>query len=134
MPFQTTVSKFGLRLKRDRKAAGLTVRQLANSASISYSYITKLETERPASGVSFQVVRALANALQSDELEYVYLCGLLPTSLSHLLSTSESRRFIRATMDRQMSADDWKDATTRLECRAKKQSSRRSVRPNRSVA
>ena len=134
MPFQAKVSRFGLRLKRDREAAGLTVRQLADLASISYSYITKLETERPASGVSFQVVRALADALQSDELEYIYLCGLLPTSLSHLLSTSESRRFIRATIDRQMSADDWNAVTSHLERRANKQSSRRSVRPNRSVA
>jgi len=35
---------FGQRLRRDRSAAGLSIRQLAQIASIDFSYVSKIET------------------------------------------------------------------------------------------
>ena len=128
MPLPNAVSEFGLRLRSDREAAGMTVRQLADAASISYSYITKIEAARPASGISVEIVRALAYALGADELEYINLSRVLPKPLRHLLSTPESRLFVRATLKHELSADDWEAVTLCLERRVKKASSRQRLR------
>lgn len=90
---------FADRLREDRESAALTVRQLADRSGISFSYITKIETGRAGSGVSPQIVTALAKALRCDELEYLFLSGSVPTPLNELLTDDKSRSFVRALLD-----------------------------------
>ena len=99
--------RFGLRLRRDREAAGLTVRQLASAADINYSYITKIEKSSSKTGISRSVVRSLAVALDADEFEYLHLSGLVPEPLDALLATSESREFLREVTSQDLSSQDW---------------------------
>lgn len=86
---------FAARLRTDRKNAGLTVRQLADLSQISFSYITKIETCRSGKGISPEIVSALAKALECDELEYLYLSGVVPEPLKGLLAQKQSRSFLR---------------------------------------
>lgn len=92
------MNEFADRLRADREKSGLTVRELAELSGISFSYITKIETGRTGNGVSPEIVTAVARALERDELEYLYLSGVVPSPLSNLLSNAQSRTFVRALL------------------------------------
>jgi transcriptional regulator with XRE-family HTH domain len=124
--------QFGVRLRRDREAAGLTVRQLAESAAINYSYITKIEKSRCKTGISDSLVRSLAIALGADEYEYLYLSRLIPKSLEPLLATDESREFVHKATSQQLNSEDWQALRRLLEQRSQRPP--KQTRKPRSVA
>lgn len=97
---------FATRLRNDRRNAGLTVRQLADQSKISFSYITKIEKGRAGSGISPQIVSALAKALGSDELEYLHLSDVIPEPLKSLLVDEKSRKLVRTLLQVGVSAKD----------------------------
>ncbi|QDV85790.1 helix-turn-helix domain-containing protein [Planctomycetes bacterium TBK1r] len=129
-----TNHQFGLRLRQDRERAGMTVRQLAEAASINYSYITKIEKSTGKSGVSDVVVRALAAALDADEYEYLYLSQLVPESIEPIFATDESREFLHEVTSRKLNADDWQALQRCLESRASYDNTRRTKTKPSSVA
>jgi len=92
------MSTFAARLRVDRENAGLTVRQLADLSGISFSYITKIETKRTGKGISPELVSKLAEVLQNDVLEYLFLSGVVPSPLNNLLSDEKSRMFVHALL------------------------------------
>lgn len=98
---------FSVRLRADREKAGLTVRQLADQSQISFSYITKIETGRVGSGISPEIVSALAKALGCDELEYLYLSDVVPAPLKGLLTNARSRSFLRALLGMRPKPSAW---------------------------
>lgn len=98
---------FSVRLRADRENAGLTVRQLADHSQISFSYITKIETGHVGSGISPEIVSALAKALGRDELEYLYLSGVVPAPLKDLLMDARSRSFVRALLGMRPKSAGW---------------------------
>ena len=98
---------FAAKLRADRETAKLTVRQLADRSQISFSYITKIETGRSGKGISSEIVSALATALGCDELEYLYLAGVIPPPLKNLLANKRSRSFIRELLDTPRNAVEW---------------------------
>ena len=98
---------FAKRLRLDREATGLTVRQLADQSGISFSYITKIETGRSGSGISPEIVTAFAKALGRDELEYLYLSGVVPAPLRSLLADERSRAFVRELIGSRPKSDGW---------------------------
>lgn len=98
---------FAARLRADRESAGLTVRQLASRSQISFSYITKIETGRSGKGISPEVVSALAEAVGCDELEYLYLAGVVPSPLKELLANPRSRSFLRALLRLSPQPAEW---------------------------
>ena len=121
---------FGVRLRKDREAAGMTVRQLAQSAAINYSYITKIEKSTAKTGVSNTVVRALAVALGADEYEYLYLSRLIPESVEPIMATDEAREFLHEATSQNLGAEDWRALRHFLEGRLrepKRASNPRSV-------
>lgn len=101
------MSAFADRLRADRQNAGLTVRQLADESQISFSYITKIETGRVGSGISAEIVSALAKVLGRDELEYLYLSGVVPAPLKGLLTDARSRSFVRTLLGTRPKRSGW---------------------------
>lgn len=97
---------FAARLKADRQKGGLTVRQLADLSQISFSYITKIETGRTGSGISSQIVSALAKALGSNELEYLHLSGVVPEPLNGLLADQQTRSVLQHLLEMRSSSPD----------------------------
>jgi transcriptional regulator with XRE-family HTH domain len=100
-------SRFGVRLREDRMARGMTVRQLAEAAQVNYSYITKIETSDEAIRVSDAIVRSLARSLDVDELEYLHIAGLIPEPLGTMLACRESREFYLAAESKNLTPEDW---------------------------
>ena len=98
---------FANRLRSDRQQVGMTVRQLADETGISFSYITKIETGRSGSGVSPEIVTTLANALDRDVLEYLFLSDVVPAPLNALLSDENSRTFIRSLLNARLKSTGW---------------------------
>ena len=98
---------FAARLRADREEAGLTVRQLADLSGISFSYITKIEKERAGKGISPELISKLAEVLQNDVLDYLFLSGVVPSPLDDLLSDGKSRSFIRALLSTRLKSTGW---------------------------
>lgn len=80
---------FGQRLRELRKAKGMTQRELAHKASISYTYVSKLET-----GVMTPprqtTILALARALGANQAETDELFGLANKMPSDLLANIDT--------------------------------------------
>lgn len=100
-------ASFGQRLRQDRLAADLTIRQLASAASIDFTYVSKIETGAAKTRLSLEVVRSLASSLGSDEVEYFRLSGLLPVPLGDLLSCDQSLEFVRSAAEQDLGVEDW---------------------------
>ena len=62
----TDNEKFGTKLRELRKAAGLTLRELAERVEVNYSYLRKMETGA-LPPPSERVVRLLAQELNYDK-------------------------------------------------------------------
>ena len=99
-------TKFGKQVRYDRESANMTVRDLAKEASIDYSYVSKIENGKATSRLSREVVKALALALNVDELEYFRLSGLLPKSLD-CLKDPKVREFLHRISSESLSKSDW---------------------------
>jgi transcriptional regulator with XRE-family HTH domain len=84
---------FGKRLRLARKERGMTLRQLAKEAGVSFTYLSKIENERvqytPAAGT----IRDLARILRVDSLEFLHLANKLPKELEPLNANVQARRF-----------------------------------------
>ncbi len=98
---------FGKQVRYDRESASMTVRELAKEASIDYSYVSKIENGKTTSGLSRDVVKALAQALNADEIDYFRLSGLLPESLGKCLKDHKARKFLRRISEAKLSESDW---------------------------
>lgn len=121
-------AKFGKQVRYDRESASMTVRDLAKEASIDYSYVSKIENGKATSRLSRDVVKALAQALNADELEYFRLSGLLPESLSDCLKDPNARQFLRRISESKMSKKDW-EALEKLLSRRLKSSQELKKKP-----
>jgi len=100
-------SAFGQRLRHDRLAAKLSVRQLAASASIDFSYVSKIETGTGPANLSLDVIRSLADALDADQVEYFQLSGLLPDPLNKLVQFDSTREFLQVAAEQPLNEEDW---------------------------
>jgi PAS domain S-box-containing protein len=88
---------FGQRLREIRKAKGMTQRQLANKVDISFTYLSKIETEamQPPRG---KTIMALADALDTDADELFGLAKKVPSQfLEHI--NPQVIKLIRALRD-----------------------------------
>jgi transcriptional regulator with XRE-family HTH domain len=95
----TVNEKFGTKLRDLRKAAGLTLRELAESVEVNFSYLSKIEN-----GVlpppSERVVRSLAEALNYDEDELLALAGIITADIAEILKDRQAREKLRAEQAR----------------------------------
>jgi transcriptional regulator with XRE-family HTH domain len=95
----TVNEKFGTKLRELRKAAGLTLRDLAEKVEVNFSYLSKIEN-----GVlpppSEKVVRQLAAALNYDKDELLALAGIIPADIAEILKDRNAREKLRADQAR----------------------------------
>lgn len=75
---------FGERLREMRTSRNVSQRALADMVNIDFTYISKIEAGnmQPPSAV---VIRHIAQALQTDERELLYLSGKAPSHLGAAL-------------------------------------------------
>ena len=120
--------EFGTKLRELRKAAGLTLRALAEKAGVDFTYLSKMETGKlpytPAPGT----IRTLAEVLRTNPLELLSLADKLPPELNQISEVPAARRFMERAQ-RVASPQDWEALLNVLERRhAERQDDRKGGR------
>jgi len=76
---------FGMLIKEARKQKGYTQRQLAKQLGIDFTYLSKLENSRPDYAPKEELIRKLAEYLNLDEEELIFLAGRIPSQDEDLI-------------------------------------------------
>jgi HTH-type transcriptional regulator, competence development regulator len=90
MPFAWSRKKavkqtFGQVIRQARKDKGYTQRQVAKMLRIDFTYLSKLENDRADYPAKEDVIRSLAQKLERDEEELIFLAGRTPARYEEFL-------------------------------------------------
>ena len=69
---------FGQLIRQARKDKGLSQRELAKLIGLDFTYLSKLENDRADYPPKEDVIRSLAQNLDLDEEELIFLVGRIP--------------------------------------------------------
>ena len=87
--------EFGARLRKLRKQAGFSQRELADNVGVDFTYLSKIEN-----GVmpppSEKVILRLAEALDTDREELMTLAGKIPADIAQILKNREAIQLLRS--------------------------------------
>jgi transcriptional regulator with XRE-family HTH domain len=108
--------ELGTRIRQLRQERGFTLRALAERAGVNYTFLSKIENNKPGFGPGAEKIRALATALGTDPLVLLELAGKVPPELQHMASSVAGRRFYRCSK-RITSPEDWDTLSNVLETR-----------------
>ena len=101
---------FGERIKELRKAEGRNQRDLAESAGIDFTYLSKIENNR-MEPPSEDVIRRIAEELGANPDELIVLAGRFPSDLAQELKTPERVSALRRELAGDFtSAEDFREA------------------------
>lgn len=75
-----TNQSLGSLIKQARKVKNYSQRQLAKMVDIDFTYLSKIENDRTDYPPKEQVIRAIAQHLDLDEEELIFLTGRVPQS------------------------------------------------------
>ncbi|MGH7576992.1 MAG: helix-turn-helix domain-containing protein [Longimicrobiales bacterium] len=104
--------KFGERVRELRKGQGLTLRALAETVGVDFSYLSKIENGKAGYLPGAETIRALADALGADPLELLELADKVPPEMERFAGNARARRFLQRAREI-ASPDDW-DALLKL--------------------
>ena len=110
---------FGDRLRQVRKERGLTLRQLAEQVGVDFTYLSKIENGRVGYTPGVETIRALAQILRVDSIEFLTLANKLPKELEPLNANVQARRFFHRA-SQVASPEDWEAMLNLLEHRQTK--------------
>jgi HTH-type transcriptional regulator, competence development regulator len=106
--------RFGDALRRTRRAAGLTQRQLADQSGLDFSYISKLENGRLPPPAADTVV-TLCTVLGVAPEELLALTGKIPSDVQARVGRSPAaQRFLSEAQRMGLSDSEWSDLTGSL--------------------
>jgi len=76
---------FGQVIRRTRVDLGLSQRELAKMLRVDFTYLSKLENDRASYAAKEDVIRSIAQHLDLDEEELVFLAGRTPQRYEEFL-------------------------------------------------
>lgn len=98
---------FGTRLRKYRRQADVSQRELAIRIGRDFSYISKIENDRIPPPAADTVVK-ICEVLNIEPNELLALTGKLPSDVQSSVSTSESaQRFLREALELALSEEEW---------------------------
>ena len=100
--------KFGNRLRELRQKKGMTLRELAEKVNVDFSYLSKIENNKLEYTPSTVKIRAIAKALEVDDIDLLKLADKVPEEIAPLAGDVNAMAFLRRAKD-VASPDDWKD-------------------------
>jgi transcriptional regulator with XRE-family HTH domain len=109
---------FGQRLRQLRKGKNLTLRNLAEAAGVDFTYLSKIENDKPSYSPGADTIRTLAAVLGVDPLELLQLADKVPPELQGVSEDAKARRFFSRAQEI-ASPDDWDAMLDFLEKRQK---------------
>lgn len=108
---------FGQRLRQLRREQRLTQRELAQRASVDFTYLSKLENDRLEHTPSLKTLRDLAHALNVDELELMEAANKAPAGFEAIARDKDALRFFRRATETVKGPEGWRDLLDYLERR-----------------
>ena len=118
------MATLGQTLRELRRGKGLTLRELAEAAGVDFTYLSKIENEKPGYMPGADTIRSLASVLDADSLELLRLADKVPPELQGLSSNAHARRFFKRAQE-VASPDDWDRLLDLLEQRQAERKKRR---------
>ena len=118
------MATLGQTLRELRRGKGLTLRELAEAAGVDFTYLSKIENEKPGYMPGADTIRSLASVLDADSLELLRLADKVPPELQGLSSNAHARRFLKRAQE-VASPDDWDRLLDLLEQRQAERKKRR---------
>lgn len=106
----------GQAIRRHRKRRKMTLRSLAERTGVDFTYLSKIENEKPGFEPSAGTLRSLAVALEVDELELLEMANKAPPELVNIVRHASGRRFLRRAREI-ASPEDWDALLDVLEAR-----------------
>ncbi|MFC2034319.1 helix-turn-helix domain-containing protein, partial [Chloroflexota bacterium] len=91
---------FGEKLRKLRKQAGFSQRELAEKIGVNYSYLSKIESGAMPPP-SEKVISRLAEILNTDKDELMTMAGKVPTDIARLLMDKETLQSLRSKHNKQ---------------------------------
>lgn len=108
---------FGAELRRRRRDAGLTQRDLAERAGLDFTYISKLENDRLPPPAADTVV-LFCRILSFPPEELLALIGKIPSEVQHMVSSSAAaQEFLREAQKHGVSETEWRQLASLLRSR-----------------
>src|SRR5262245_32315266 len=111
---------FGERLRELRKQQGLTLRELAESVGVDFTYLSKIENGKAGYLPGADTIRELAEVLKVDALELLRIADKVPPEMQSFVANAKARRFLQRA--KEASPADWDALLTLLEERQRKRS------------
>lgn len=106
---------FGEALREQRRAAGLSQRELADRAGLDFSYISKIENNR-LPPPSADTVLKLCRILGAPAEEFLALTGKIPSGVEESVSTSAAGQgFLQEAGRMKLSDAEWRRMLTALQ-------------------
>jgi transcriptional regulator with XRE-family HTH domain len=102
----------GERLRHLRKERKFTLRGLAESAGVDFTYLSKIENDKSGYSPGADTIRTLAQILEVDPLELLRLADKVPPELEGVSKDAKARRFFNRAQEI-ASPEDW-DALLKL--------------------
>ncbi|MBN1611402.1 MAG: helix-turn-helix transcriptional regulator [Polyangiaceae bacterium] len=88
---------FGQQIRELRKAKGLTQRQLAERIEIDFTYLSKLENDRPGFAPSEAVIQKIAKELGADAEDLTLLARKIPEAIQETMTENpKAKAFLRS--------------------------------------
>ncbi|MBE0427821.1 MAG: helix-turn-helix transcriptional regulator [Nitrospirae bacterium] len=98
----------GKTLKELRRQRGLTLRDLSKLVDLNFTYLSKIENGKIEYTPSAEKIRAIAEALNADELALLKLANKVPPELKSIADNVKARDFFRRAKDVAL-PEDWED-------------------------
>ena len=99
---------FGSQLRKLRREAGVTQRDLAESTGLDFSYISKLENDRNAPPAADSIVKICA-VLNVPPESLLALTGKIPSDVQETISSNvAAQEFLRETHRLGLTEGDWR--------------------------
>jgi transcriptional regulator with XRE-family HTH domain len=92
----TGKEKFGAFIRRERKAKGIKLREMARQVGVSPTFLSKVETEDWKPGED--KLRKIAEAIGCDADELVARAGRVPSELSEIIKQHPHRHELTALL------------------------------------
>jgi transcriptional regulator with XRE-family HTH domain len=107
MDTESPVLTFGRRLRQLRRERSLTQRQLAERTGVDFTYLSKLENDRLDHTPSLKTLRALAEALDADELDLMEYADKVPPFFEAIARNKEALRVFRRASETIKTPEGW---------------------------
>ena len=105
---------FGEMVKKKRREAGFSQRELAERAGLDFSYISKIENGRLPPPAADTVVH-LCRIMKTPAEELLALTKKLPSEVQQTISSSVAAQdFLRAVQTMKLTDTEWKQLTGAL--------------------